>query len=237
MNPRFKEIIRLINQSRINAIRIVNTELINLYWNVGAYISRKIEITEWGESVVKELAEYIQQNEPQIKGFSDKNLWRMKQFYEVYRDFPILSTVLREISWSNNLVIFSRCKTYEERAFYLKLCKQESYSFRMLDRQISAGIFERTILGNMKFSETLKETNNKANNTFRDTYIFEFLNLTANHNESDLQHGLVLQMKAFVLELGRDFIFIGEEYKIQVGNSDFFIDLLFYHRGYRNPNL
>ena len=97
MNPRFKEIIRLINQSRINAIRIVNTELINLYWNVGAYISRKIEITEWGESVVKELAEYIQQNEPQIKGFSDKNLWRMKQFYEVYRDFPILSTVLREL--------------------------------------------------------------------------------------------------------------------------------------------
>jgi len=115
MEQRFHEIIRLINQSRKKAIKVVNAELINLYWNIGKHISNKIERSEWGESVVTELAKYIQNNEPQLKGFSDKNLWRMKRFYDVYKGFPKLSTVLREISWSNNLTIISRCKTHEER--------------------------------------------------------------------------------------------------------------------------
>jgi predicted nuclease of restriction endonuclease-like (RecB) superfamily len=180
---------------------------------------------------VKELAKFIQQNEPQIKGFSDKNIWRMKQFYEAYKDSPKLSTLLRDISWSHNLAIFSRCKTAEERAFYLKLAKQENYSFRELDRQISANIFERTIIGNAKISTALKGSNYELTNTFKDSYVFEFLNLPEPHSESDLQRGLVRQMKNFILELGKDFLFIGEAYKLQVGNSDFYIDLLFYHRG------
>jgi predicted nuclease of restriction endonuclease-like (RecB) superfamily len=111
MDIRFTDIIQLINQSRANAIRAVNEELINLYWKIGEFISRKIEQSEWGDSVITELAKYIQQNEPDIKGFSDKNIWGMKQFYEAYKDFPKLSTLLREISWSHNLAIFSRCKT------------------------------------------------------------------------------------------------------------------------------
>lgn len=231
MDKRFTDIIQLIKQSRINAIRTVNAELINLYWNIGEYIGRKLEQSEWGDSVVTELAKYMQQNEPEIKGFSDKNLWRMKQFYETYKDFPKLSTLLREISWSHNLAIFSRCNTAEEREFYLKLAKQERYSFRELDRQISASLFERTMIGNSKLSTVLRERNNHITSTFKDSYVFEFLNLAEPHSESDLQRGLVKQIKNFILELGKDFIFIGEEYKLQVGNSDFFIDLLFYHRG------
>lgn len=231
MDKRFADIIQLIKQSRTNAIRAVNAELISLYWNIGEYISKKIEQSEWGDSVVTELAKYIQQNEPEIKGFSDKNIWRMKQFYETYKDFSKLSTLLREISWSHNLAIFSRCKTAEEREFYLKLAKQECYSFRELDRQISASLFERTMIGNSKLSTALRETSHNLTNTFKDNYVFEFLNLPEQHSESDLQRGLVRQMKDFVLELGRDFLFIGEEYKLQVGNSDFYIDLLFYHRG------
>lgn len=178
-----------------------------------------------------ELAKFIQSHEPEIKGFSDKNLWRIKQFYETYKDFPKLSTLLREISWSHNLAIFSRCKTAEEREFYLKLSKQESYSFRELDRQISAGFFERTMIGNSKLSPVVRESNINFSNTFKDSYVFDFLNLPEAHNESDLQRGLVKQMKNFILELGKDFLFIGEEYRLQVGNSDFYIDLLFYHRG------
>lgn len=178
-----------------------------------------------------ELAKFIQTHEPEIKGFSDENLWRMKQFYETYKDFPKFSTVLREISWSHNLAIFSRCKTAEEREFYLKLSKQESYSFRELERQISASLFERTMIGNLKLLPEVRENNNDLSNTFKDSYVFEFLNLTEPHSESDLQRGLVRQMKNFILELGKDFLFIGEEYKLQVGNSDFYIDLLFYHRG------
>jgi len=231
MDKRFFDIIQLIKQSRTNAIKTVNSELINLYWNIGEFISKKLELAEWGDSVVTELAKYILQNEPDIKGFSDKNLWRMKQFYETYKDFPKLSTLLREISWSHNLAIFSRCKTTEEREFYLKSAKQENYSFRELDRQISSSLFERTMIGNIKLSTVLREKNHGITNTFKDSYILDFLNLPELHNESELQLGLVRQMKKFILELGKDFLFIGEEYKLQVGNSDFYIDLLFYHRG------
>jgi len=231
MDNRFADIIQLIKQSRTNAIRAVNSELINLYWNIGAYVSNKIEHSEWGDSVVKELAAFIQTNEPEIKGFSDKNIWRMKQFYESYKNLPKLSALLREISWSHNLAIFSRCKTAEEREFYLKLSKQESYSIRELERQISSSLFERTLLGNSKLSTVLRESNKDLANNFKDSYVFEFLNLSEPHNEGELQHGLVKQMKNFILELGKNFLFIGEEYKLQVGNSDFYIDLLFYHRG------
>lgn len=146
MEKGFSDIINLIKQSRSNAIRAINAQLIDLYWNIGKYINQKIDNAEWGDSVVLELAKYIQQNEPEIKGFSDKNIWRMKQFYETYKDFPKLSTLLREISWSHNLAIFSRCMSIEEREFYLKLAKQESYSFRELDRQISDSLFERTMI-------------------------------------------------------------------------------------------
>lgn len=231
MDNRFTDIIQLIKQSRTNAIKAVNAELINLYWNIGEYISKKIKQSEWGDSVVTELANFIQTQEPEIKGFSDKNMWRMKQFYETYKDFPKLSSLLREISWTNNLLIFSRCKTIEEMEFYLKFVKQENYSKRELDRQISASLFERTMIGNAKLSPAVRESNKDISNTFKDSYVFEFLNLPDPHSESDLQRGLVRQMKNFILELGKDFLFIGEEYKLQVGNSDFYIDLLFYHRG------
>lgn len=231
MDNRFTDIIQLIKQARTNAIKAVNAELISLYWNIGEYINTKIEKSDWGDSVVTELAKFIKTHEPEIKGFSDKNLWRMKQFYETYKDFPKLSPLVREISWTNNLLIFSRCKTIEEMEFYLKIVKMENYSKRELDRQISASFFERAMIGNSKISPAVRESNSRLSNTFKDSYIFEFLNLPEPHSESDLQRGLVKQMKSFILELGKDFLFIGEEYKLQVGSSDFYIDLLFYHRG------
>ena len=231
MDNRFTDIIQLIKKSRTSAIKAVNAELINLYWNIGEHISKKIEQSEWGDSVVIELANFIQTNEPEIKGFSDKNIWRMKQFYETYKDIPKLSPLVREISWTNNLMIFSRCKTIEEMEFYLKIVKQDNYSKRELDRQISASFFERTMMGNSKLSPVARESNSDLSNTFKDSYVFEFLNLSDRHSESDLQRGLVRQMKNFILEIGKDFLFIGEEYKLQVGNSDFYVDLLFYHRG------
>ena len=231
MDKRFTDIIKLIKHSRANAIKAVNAELINLYWNIGEFISKKIERSEWGDAVVAELAHYIKQNEPDLKGFSDKNLWRMKQFFETYSEYPKLSPLLREISWTSNLMIFSRCKTIEENEFYLRLVKQESYSKRELERQISSSTFERVMIGTTKLSPVVRESLFDITNTFKDSYVFEFLNLPDHYTENELQIGLVREMKNFVLELGKDFLFIGEEYKLQVGNSDFFIDLLFYHRG------
>jgi len=230
MDNRFVEVIQLIKQSRFNAIRAVNSELILLYWNIGSHVSKKIENSEWGASVVDELAKFIQKNEPELKGFSNKNIWRMRQFYDTYKGFPKLSPVVREISWTNNMLIFSRCKSIEEIEFYLHLTSRENYSKRELDRQISASLFERSMMIKSIGHQGIQMPSNELTDKFRDDYVFEFLNLPDSHSEVELQNGLVKQMKNFILELGKDFIFIEEEFKIQVGNSDFYIDLLFYHR-------
>lgn len=227
----FNDIIRLIKESRNSTMKVVNKALIELYWNVGQYISDKLASSVWGDSVVKELADYLCKAEPTLKGFSDKNLWRMKQFYETYRDYPKISALLREISWTNNLTIMSRAKTMEEREFYLRLVIKEHYSTRELDRQINSSIYERMMLGSVQTSTMAKVVHPEISNTFRDKYILEFLGLSDIHSENALQKGLIKQMKKFILELGKDFLFVGEQYRIQVGNSDFYIDLLFYHRG------
>lgn len=231
IETQFNDIVLLIKQAQGKAVKAVNKELIDLYWNIGQYISAKIESSIWGESVVKELAEFLNRTDPTLKGFSDKNLWRMKQFYEAYKGATKLSALLREISWTNNLTILSRAKSLEEKEFYLRLTIQEHYSSRELDRQINSGIFERTVLGNTKLSPVAREIHPEITNRFKDNYIFEFLGLPERHSESELQEGLIGQMKNFILELGKDFIYMGEEYRVQVGNSDFYIDLLFYHRG------
>lgn len=138
--------------------------------------------------------------------------------------------LLTQISWTNHLIIMSRCKTSEEREFYIRLCIREKYSKRELERQINSGIYERSI-SNAQISPSLKERQSEIANIFKDSYVFEFLNLKEPLKECDLQLGLIRQMKSFVLELGREFLFVAEEYKLQVGTSDFYIDLLFYHRG------
>ncbi|OOH89225.1 hypothetical protein BMT54_07035 [Pasteurellaceae bacterium 15-036681] len=272
----FIQIVEMIQTSRSNAVRAVNAELVNLYWNVGAYVSHKLKQAEWGDKTVRELAVFIQQNYPDLKGFNRAGLYRMVQFYDTYaleefvapvvrqlqksqseivattwrqiktsNDLPIVATmgrqlemfdiretILTKLSWSHHRIIFSRCKLPEEREFYIHLTVKENYTVRELDRQISSCLFERTMLGNkqLNLSPALQEFNQDLTNIFKDQYIFDFLNLPEPYNETDLQKGLVTQIKNFILELGKDFLFMGQEYKLMVGNSDFFIDLLFYHR-------
>ncbi|QNF31249.1 DUF1016 domain-containing protein (plasmid) [Adhaeribacter swui] len=143
----------------------------------------------------------------------------------------IRNTLLTQISWTHHLILLARTKTDEEREYYLRLCIQEKYSVRELERQINSGVFERAMLGNQNPPPAIKELKQDISNVFKDSYVFEFLNIPEPHNEGTLQKALVTQMKSFILELGRDFLFVGQEYRLQVGNSDFFIDLLFYHRG------
>lgn len=230
LEKQFAEVVRLIKQARYNAYRAVSIESITLYWKIGEYISQRVESEEWGKSVVEKLAIHIQKTEPDLKGYSDKNLWRMKQFFETYKAYPKLSPVVREISWSNHLIILSGAKTIEEKEFYLRLCQQERFTKRELERQIASGVFERVMIGNQKLSPVVRELNPAISGAFKDTYILDFLHLPKAYNENDLQKALISQMKDFILELGKDFLFMGQEYRIQVGNSDFEIDLLFFHR-------
>lgn len=229
-NNDFANVVLMIKQAQIKAYSSVNRELIDLYYNLGKYISIKVENSLWGKGVVKELANYIQNNSPELTGFSDKNLWRMKQFYETYKDDEKLSPLVRELSWTNNLIIFSRTKSSEERDFYLKKTVQEKYTKRELERQIDSNLYESSKDNTLIVSPVVQNLVPNAKEIFRDNYTLEFLGLPATHDEKDLRKALVSHMKQFVLELGKDFIFIDEEYRVQVGNSDFFIDLLFYHR-------
>lgn len=229
-NNEFQNVVLMIKQAQIRAYSAVNHELIDLYFSLGKYISVKVEQSNWGKGVVKELADYIAKTAPELTGFSDKNLWRMKQFYETYKDDEKLSPLVRELSWTNNLIIFSRTKSAEERAFYLKKSLQEKYTKRELERQIDSNLYESTVHNGLIVTPAVQELVPNAQEIFRDTYTLEFLGLPPKHDEKDLRKALVRNMKQFILELGKDFIFIDEEYRVQVGNTDFFIDLLFYHR-------
>lgn len=154
----------------------------------------------------------------------------MKQFYEVYYKYPKLSALLREITWTNHLMIFSKTKTIEEREFYIRLCVKERYSSRELERQLNSALFERTMLGNAKLSSAMRVLSQDMGGIFRDSYVLEFLNLPEAHIEQDLKSLIATNIRTFLLEFGKDFAFLGEEYRLQVGNHDFFIDLLFYNR-------
>lgn len=227
----FEDIVTLIQRTRSEVIRVANTALIDLYWQIGDYISQRIAAAEWGDGVILQLADYIAKNYPEIRGFSDKNLWRMKQFYETYRGADEkLSTLLREISWSNNLAIMSRTKSESERLFYIEKCISERLSFRELNRQIDTAMYERFVLTEPKLSTALREIAPNADKVFRDQYVMEFLDGKRYRHENDMKAALIDKMKQFILELGKDFIFIDQEYRLQVGNSDFRIDLLFFHR-------
>ena len=222
-------LIQIISQSRQNALRKVNEELINLYWKVGEYLSSESGKASFGDAYIDSIASEIQTAFPGIKGFNRRGLYRMKKFYETYKDDEFVTTLLSQISWSNHLAIISKAKTEEERHFYMLLCIKEKYSARELSRQIDSAYYERYMLSREKLLPEpirgLKE------NPFLDSYVIEFLDLPSNFREADLRKGLIRNMKEFILEVGRDFTFIDEEYRVQVGGEDYKIDLLFFHRG------
>ncbi len=225
----FVTIVNLIENARENALRKVNEELILLYRNVGKYLSDEMQKYSWGSSYIDEIAEYISINCPEIKGFNRRGLYRMKQFYETYKENEFVTTVLTQISWSNHLLILSKGKTNEEREFYIKLCIKEKYSARELERQLDSAYFERYLLSKEKLEPIILPEEIK--NQFMDTYVLEFLNLPEKFSENEFKKAIINNLKNFILEIGRDFSFVGEEYRVQVGNSDYYIDLLFYHRG------
>ncbi len=225
----FSEVLAQIQQAKQQAFQQVNQTLVQLYWTIGQYISRQVEQAGWGKGIVAELADFIKQKEPNMNGFSARNIWRMKQFYETYEDYPKLSSLWSVLPWSHNRRIMT-LKTPEEREFYLLLCSKKKYSFRELERLIKTSAFERTLLADKKRSPAVAELPQSTDGIFKDSYVFEFLDLPVPYQEKDLQQALVATLKDFILELGFGFTFIGQEYRLQVGNDDFSIDLLFFHR-------
>ncbi|NOY58777.1 MAG: DUF1016 domain-containing protein [Calditrichaeota bacterium] len=227
----FKHVVFLIQTARANAYAKVNEELINLYYSVGKFVSEKVENAKWGTGVVDRLALFIKDNHPEIKGFTRRGLYRMKQFYETYKDSEIVSALRTQLSWTHHRLILAKTKTIKEKEFYIKLAIKENLSSRELERQLNTAVYERSMLAN-KIVSTLS-SQLKEENIFKDTYVFEFLDLPKDYSEKDLRKALVNRLKDFILELGRGFSFVGEEFRVEVGAHDYYIDLLFFHRDLR----
>jgi len=224
----FDEIIVIIEKAKIRAIKAVNAELIQMYWNVGEYLSGLCANSNFGDKIIDEVAAYIAQNNQNLKGFNRRGLYRMKQFYETYKDDEFVTPLVTQISWTNHLLIMSGSKSAEERHFYMALCAREHYSKRELERQIDSAYFERYMLSSQK--SVSKGAPEDVRASFLDTYVLEFLDLPQQYSENNLRKAIIQNLKQFILEFGKDFTFVGEEYRIQVGGQDFFIDLLFYNR-------
>jgi predicted nuclease of restriction endonuclease-like (RecB) superfamily len=205
-----------------------------MYYEIGKYLSKKVSSEKWGSKVIDSIGNEIKNKYPTLKGFNRAGLYRMMQFYDTYKNNEIVATLLRQISWSNNIAILSGTKTMEEKEFYIRMCIKNNYSARELNRQLSSGYFYRYMLSkdNNALESTAKTIDEDDIPTTRilDQYSLEFLDLPNNYSEKDLRKSIVSNLKDFILEIGNDFTFVGEEYRVQVGNRDFYIDLLFYNR-------
>ncbi len=244
-NKDFEQILRLILDARSRTYAKANAEMIMLYYNVGKVVSGKVNIGNWGENTVQELANFIASKLPELTGFTRRGLYRMKQFYETYSNKQFVSTVLTllqlkeneattfvttvlsQIQWSAHLHILNKTKTAEEKIFYLNLTIEQNLSVRDLERQLNTAVYERTMLSNNQLS---KISTRLPQNIFKDPFVFEFLNLPEGHSENEFEKAIILNLQKFILEVGKGFAYMGNQYRLQVGNNDYRTDLLFYHR-------
>lgn len=280
MEQQFGEVIDIILQHKSRASRVVNEELLLTAWLVGGYVSAKLKSEEWGSKIVSQLSEYIRSQQPDIKGYSRRNIYNMVMFYDEYSSETFIGTVekylnaefvqalpaqiemppifpsqettaivqsvpaqivqsktgqmpkiLELITLTNHIEILCRCKSNEERLFYILYANKEHLASRELQRCISNQTYIALLSSKDNMSKGLLEAYPNAPVMFKDTLFVDFLNLPKKHSESRLRNGLVEHMKQFILELGKDFIFMDEEYCLNIGASTFKADLLFFHRG------
>ena len=211
-------------------MKAVNVALINLYWEIGKSIAEK-QSESWGKSIVPTLSKELQNEFPGVGGFSVGNLWLMAQFYSEYQSVENLAPLVREISWSKRISILKKCKDPKEREFYILATKKFGWTKNVLIHQIENKTFEKYLLNQTNFEETLPEKiKNQAILAVKDEYIFDFLGIEEEHSERDLEQKLIQNIRAFLLELGSDFSFLGNQYKVELSDKEYFIDLLLFHR-------
>lgn len=219
-----------IRKSQGHALRAINHELVVLYWDIGKMILKRQTLEGWGLSVVEKIAQSLKREFPENRGFSAQNLWRMRQFYETYRQTPILSALLRELPWTHHLLIMNKASTERERAYYLRASAQHRWSSRELERQLKTAAFKRSQATQRKSLLKSGNRNDAVLAHFKNEYVLDLVGLKDRHNEKDLRKAILNNLKDFFLEFGRHFTFAGEEYRLNVGGDDFYVDLLFYHR-------
>lgn len=225
------EIITRIRSAQYEALKAVNREMIALYWEIGKHITEKQQVLGWGKSVVKNLSQDIQKEFPSIQGFGVSNLWDMARFYAEYHANEKLQPLVGEISWTKHIVILTKCKDTEQRLFYILATKKYGWTKNVLLHQIEANAFENFLLGQSNFETTLPQTiQNQAHLAIKDEYTLNFLGLAEVHSEYELEQAIVQNIRAFLIEFGADYSFIGNQYRLELDGREYFIDLLLYNR-------
>ena len=223
-----------VRAAQYEALRAVNKELIGLYWDIGRMIVERQEGETWGRSIVQLLAADLQKEFPGMQGFSAQNLWYMRQFYLEYYAKPKLQPLVGEISWSKHLVIMARCKDDLERRFYIQTTRKFGWSKNVLIHQIENQAYEKTLLGQTNFDKTVPaELKAQAKLAVKDEYTFDFLELGEEHTERELERALIGRVEHFLREMGGMFAFVGSQYRLEVSDKEYFIDLLLFHRRLR----
>ncbi|MBN2744978.1 MAG: DUF1016 family protein [Marinilabiliaceae bacterium] len=220
-----------IKSTQIKAALSANKEIIELYWEIGRELFEKQDNQGWGNSVVDNLEKDLVSEFPDMKGFSRRNLFYMKGFYTFYKsDFEKVQQLVAQIPWGHNILIVSRSNSMNEALFYLAKTIENNWSRSVLDMQIRTDLYSRQGKAITNFKNTLPlPGSDLTTQTLKDPYLFDFLTLKQNADEKSIEDQLTKHITQFLLELGTGFAFIGRQYKIEVGDKDFFIDLLFYH--------
>ena len=225
------EIKERIRQSQYDALKAVNKELIKLYWDIGKMIVEKQKKYGWGKSIVENLARDLQKEFPGMRGLSSRNLWYMRDFYLTYKDKPKLQPLVAEISWTHNIIIMERCKDDLEREFYIRMSRKFGWSKNVLIHHIENKTYEKTLSGQTSFEKTLPEKlKHQAKLAVKDEYTFDFLELTEEHSEMELERAIIAKINKFLIEMNGMFAFIGNQFRIEINDKEFFIDILLYHR-------
>lgn len=217
--------------SQHKALQSVNKQLVELYWYIGQSIVEKQKQNGWGDSVIMGLAQDLQIAFPGIKGFSARNLWKMRDLYVSYVDFEKLPPLVAEISWTNNLLILEKCSEMIEREFYLRMAKKYGWSKTVLANHIENQSYEKTILSQHNFDVAVPVELKIHNQLLlKDEYTFDFLELGNDYSERQLENAISIRIDAFLQEMGGVFAFMGRQFRVEVSGKEYFIDLLLYHR-------
>ncbi len=225
----------MIRAAQYRALQAVNRELINLYWELGKLIAERQAKYSWGRNVVENLARELQLEFPGESGFSAGNLWRIRNFFNEYQGHEILAPLVREIGWTHNLHIFEKCKDKFQREFYLRMTKKYGWTKAVLIHHIENQSFEKYLSNQTNFDQAVPEKYRlQAKLAVKDEYTFDFLGLGEEHAEQELELALMKNIRAFLIEMGGDFTFIGNQYQLEVGGKTFRIDLLLFHRRLRS---
>lgn len=223
-----------IRSSQYEAMREVNRQTIALYWEIGRQINIKRESSGWGKAVVENLSRDIQKEFPGIQGFGTSNLWYMAQWQAEYNGNEILQPLVGEISWTKHIVILTKCKDAQERRFYIQATKKFGWTKDVLIHKIELKTFEKVLLGQTNFETNLPDKVKKqAVLAIQDEYNLSYTGLDTEHSEEDLELSLVKNIRAFLMDFGADMSFIGNQYRLVVSGTEYFVDLMLYHRRLR----